>query len=160
MPKGIYKRPSIEERFWEKVVKHSEDDCWIWRGGVNSTGRGVFSIGHLNVKAHRMAYMLTKGSIPSGMLVCHTCDNGLCVNPSHLFLGTYADNTRDMIQKNRQYVRCGEDDPKHKLTADQVLSIRQLYQKGQHTQDALGVMFGVHRTTIESILHRRTWKRL
>lgn len=76
-------------------------DCWIWRGAVTGAGRGNLRYGNRNVQAHRLAWELAHGPIPAGMLVCHHCDNGLCCRPAHLFLGTYADNTADMLAKGR-----------------------------------------------------------
>ncbi len=86
------------ERFWSKVDKSG--DCWLWRGSVNPQGYGTFSFGGKSRGAHRVSYLLSKGEIGDGLCVCHTCDNPPCVNPDHLWLGTQADNMRDMGSKN------------------------------------------------------------
>ena len=90
----------VEERFWKFVDKST--DCWIWRGA--SEGRygliGIGGSGNMDY-AHRVSWKLNFGNIPSGLFVLHKCDNSLCVNPSHLFLGTHQDNMDDMKRKGR-----------------------------------------------------------
>ena len=95
-------RKNITERFWSKVRK--TDTCWIWTAGLQgSNGYGYFRISEQdgNVVAHRYSYELSNGLIPSGMLVCHTCDNPQCVNPNHLWLGSHKDNSCDAVNKKR-----------------------------------------------------------
>lgn len=86
-------------RFWIKATQTKS--CWEWVGSLNSDGYGTFRVGRDNTfLAHRVAYYLIKGKI-GGHEICHRCDNPKCVNPSHLFSGTHADNTRDMTEKGR-----------------------------------------------------------
>lgn len=78
-----------------------EDDCWNWTGQVSSDGYGKITRANRSVRAHRLAYEVWNGPIPEGLLVRHTCDNTLCINPQHLLTGTPKDNTRDMIERGR-----------------------------------------------------------
>lgn len=98
-----------ERRFWAKVDRQAGEVCWLWQ--ANTVGRdgdkyGQFNTGRVagkqrNVYAHRFAWLLTHGQIPAGLHVCHHCDTPLCVNPSHLFLGTQGENLQDASRKGR-----------------------------------------------------------
>ena len=152
---------TIEERFWEKVDIRSNDECWIWIGGQTHKRydyRGVFKFNGQPTQAHRVSWILAHGDIPKGLYVCHHCDNGLCVNPSHLFLGTPYDNNHDMIDKGRYVCLSGEQNPCAKITADQAKEIRHLYVPYKVTQRKLAEMYGVHPETIGCLLRGHTWK--
>lgn len=89
--------------FWHRVAIGEPDECWPWLAGRSKFGYGsVFHEGRV-VGAHRVVYEWMRGPIPPGYCVCHTCDNPPCVNPAHLWLGTKADNLRDMWAKGRGY---------------------------------------------------------
>lgn len=93
--------PEAVERFWAKVDKSGE--CWEWLAHKTDCGYGRISIGGEMLSAHRVSWSIHFGPIPPGLCVCHKCDNKLCVNPSHLFLGTITDNNRDKSAKGRHH---------------------------------------------------------
>jgi len=104
--KGFISIP-IEERFWPRIRK--TDGCWIWPGantGIHSARyqtRGQVWYNGRNITCHRLAWILTHGSIPGDLRVLHKCDTPLCVRPDHLFLGTNTDNSHDCIAKGRAF---------------------------------------------------------
>lgn len=99
-----------------------DSGCWEWTGATTRGGYGQVMDGRKNLRAHRAAYMLFVGDIPDGMLVCHSCDNPLCINPDHLWLGDTAANTQDKVMKGR--ANKGESMPSSKLNEDAVKEIR------------------------------------
>lgn len=111
-------------------------------------------------KAHRVAWDLTYGPIPDGMLVLHRCDNPSCVRPDHLFLGTQTDNMLDRKAKGRGNHRRGSRHGRAKLTEAQVLEIRSRYAAGDVTQTQLGDEYGVCHVVIGNIVRRRLWRHI
>ena len=90
-----------DDRFWSKVDIRENNECWEWKAyTINTTGYGKFWNGYSYIKAHRHSWELVYGPIPEGKLVLHTCDNRICVNPNHLYLGTHSDNNLDRSYRN------------------------------------------------------------
>lgn len=148
-----------KERF-EKYIDRS-GDCHIWIGCKHSKGYGSFQLGyeHNNKKAyaHRFAYELYIGKIPKGLLILHKCDNPSCVNPAHLFTGTNADNSKDMVSKNRQAK--GSKIASSKLKESIVIKIKSMLEKGI-THKIIAEKFKVSRDTVTKINTGKTWKHI
>lgn len=160
----LHQLPSIENRVWGKVKKASDAECWEWTGARTRAGYGTISYQNRPQYAHRLVYELTHGTIPDGMLICHTCDNPICVNPAHLWVGTKGDNNRDMIAKGRNWLQQspqrqarGEQQGSAKLTEAKVREIRRLHSLG-HSSKALAVQFGISQSTAHTIISRKGWK--
>ena len=148
------------KRFSDKVDKsNGEDSCWNWKAGVDYDGYGKFWFLDDTIRAHRFAWFVVNGAIPSDTpFVCHTCDNPSCVNPSHLFIGSSDDNILDMMIKDRHLK--GEDNGGARLTNAQVIQIRELHATGVTTSRKLGRQFNVGKSTILRILSGKCWAHL
>jgi hypothetical protein len=139
----------VATRFWNRVDMRGKDECWPWLGGYSSTGYGAIKSCGKQLGTHRVAWELTHGVIPPGMLVCHHCDNRACCNPAHLFVGTHADNLGDMAVKFRN--------GRTKLTPNQVREARERWHGGERVS-RIARSLGVHKQTIRELVHRRTFR--
>ena len=92
-PRGL----TEDQRFWQKVDKKSDDECWNWTGGkVRGYGQMRSYLGNSGrILSHNFSWILHNGEVPNGKCVLHKCDNNSCVNPNHLYIGTESDNAHD-----------------------------------------------------------------
>lgn len=159
--------PDVTDRFWAKVDKSAgRHACWPWTGAKNQ-GYGWFRFDGRSQRASRVVWVIERGPIPGSLYVCHVCDNRACVNPEHLFLGTAGDNVRDMVAKGRDVSHVcpdrfcrGEAHGMSKLTASDVLEIRERYGLGGISQAMLGREYGVSQSEICLIVNGVKWSEL
>jgi hypothetical protein len=149
-------KQNLINRLLNKVEK-TEKGCWEWKGTILSVGYGVMNVNSHRTYTHRLSYLLFKGEIPDEQDVCHKCDNRICVNPDHLWLGSRSDNIHDMVNKNRQAK--GESIGSSKLVTEEVLQIRSLYSKGT-TKTKLARKFDVSISAISMIVNRERWRHI
>ena len=149
--------PKDISRFYS-YVKIMPSDCHEWQGVCNSQGYGQFCIDGKMMLWHRVAWEIVNGPILDGLLCLHRCDNPLCCNPVHLWLGTQGDNMRDCVGKGRANRPKGEDHPMAKLTEEDVAEIREAYAGGGCTQRQLAHRFRVTQGVIGPIVRREAWK--
>ena len=150
--------------FWKRVNKSTPDKCWDWTGSTNSTGYGSLQYQGTARTAHRVAAYL------SGMIktldvpidksvrasVLHKCDNRLCCNPNHFFIGNYSDNQKDCYTKSRRQQPKGELHANAKLTNQQAHQIRNAYANGA-TQMQLAAEFQVSQRVISLIVRMESY---
>jgi len=147
---------SFIERFNLKWKINTVTGCWDWTASVAGKGYGQIKLPRQRKQeyAHRLAYLIHKGEIPEGKHVCHTCDNPLCVNPAHLWLGSSAENQQDMKQKGRSLY--GERNPYAILTEDGVRKIRQLLEQ-ELSQAKIGRIVGISQIEVSRIKRGLRW---
>lgn len=159
--KGYTPRIPYEKRFWNKVDRRSEEECWNWTGCSRRAGSyGLIFVNKATgyMSAHRASWAMANGPIPDGMFVLHRCDNQRCVNPGHLFIGTQLDNSNDKVSKGRHIV--GARTRFVKLTEEQVLTIRLIRNMTTKTYAELSAEFGVTKSAICSLVNRKSWKHI
>ena len=134
--------------------------CWIWKGSVSQFGYGRVRIKNkASVPAHRVMYELYKGDIENNLNVCHTCDNRLCVNPDHLWLGTDKENHSDMVEKGRRTILRGSENKKSKLKESDILKIMDMEKSGMKRIE-IAKTYHVNWSTIDRIFRKETWSHI
>lgn len=151
---------NTEKGFWEKAVQDRDTGCLIWSGGLNRDGYGRFRFNGIRYLSHRLAWILIKGEISEGLLVCHKCNNPPCINPLHLKLGTDADNQAYSYECGRSVdppKHEGETHPSAKLTEQGVVLLRRMMEEGCSNVE-ISRLVGVNHQTVSKIRHRKLWK--
>lgn len=162
-PKDLFPADINAKVFWSHVRRG--DGCWEWVGRKDRGGYGLAQAGSRRVRAHRAAWALANNLNPGPLLVCHACDNPPCVNPNHLWLGTFDENMADMVAKGRartggalavarRRAPRGEDHGRAILTEEQVKEIRASHLSISKAAEA----FGIGQSTVANIRQRKSWK--
>lgn len=156
------KMERLKKSFEKYVIR--KEGCWEWKGPIAKGGYPVMSCKRAlgSDRGHQASWIIYNGPIPKPMHVCHSCDNPICTNPQHLWLGTFRQNNDDKIAKGRQAKNIpphkkGSDNGSSKLNERQVTEIKILLTKG-YTSYRLGKDFGVSKTTILRIKNGINWK--
>jgi predicted XRE-type DNA-binding protein len=143
------------ENFWSQVSPPTPTGCQEWQGMVTKHGYGRVSWHGKKRLSHRVALHIygVLVDLDDALCVLHRCDNPLCCNPDHLFLGTKKDNTQDAMRKGRQVLphAKGESSGNAKLTNSQAKEIRQLYKSGELSQQKIADMYGLNQMSISKI---------
>lgn len=171
---GLLEKEKVMNKFYKNTVKNPNNGCIEWISTIGIGGYGKFYENGKTKGAHRKSWELANGKeIPDGMNICHHCDNPKCVNPEHLFLGTQADNVRDMMEKgryrhynsakekngmwkNRKCAAKGVDAPAAKLDPVKVAEIVDLLLAG-HSHASIAARYGVTRSAIGLINTGKNW---
>jgi hypothetical protein len=143
-------------KFAQNIELHGADECWPWQGRTNPQGYGVVSYTttpgvYTSALAHRVAYVLTYGGIPSDTCILHSCDNPSCVNPRHTRIGTHLENSRDERERGRKRQEVLIKRPRLGTTA--VAEIRRRYAAGGVSQALLAQEYGVSQATLSRIVN-------
>ena len=150
---------TLRERFRAKVALADVNECWTWIGARSPYGYGRIYVKGRVEQAHRVAWELTYGAVPDGLIVCHRCDNPPCVNPRHLFLGTLSDNTQDMIRKGRNVPPRGERSGRARLDERTVRKARAMARSGLGPRE-IARCIGAPYATVHHAISGYSWKHL
>lgn len=140
--------PSLKDKFlsW---IKKDKNGCWILKRGADKNGYTRITFNWRRMGGHRLAYEIFIGPLEKGKLVCHRCDVPSCVNPKHLFLGTYSDNLVDCVRKGRH--------PGSKLNIKKVMEIKNKIKKGEESLRSIARFYGIAHNGIQEIRDGKRW---
>lgn len=155
----LYRAKNLESRIEKHSIPEPNSGCTIWTGAIATGGYGQIRFGKETWAIHRVVYFLNYGPFDRQLCVCHRCDNPSCINPSHLFLGTDADNNADMLNKGRGVVLRGEEHSRVLLKDSDIIEIFRLRSTGLK-QSELAARFNVNVATIAGVLSRINWKHI
>lgn len=142
----------------QKVIR--KNGCWSWSACIDDTGYGVMALVSKKINAHRVSWMIhNQKIIPKGKWVLHKCDNPICSNPEHIYLGNAAQNSKDMIERGRSNIPLGEKRSHTKLKNHEAKEIKQKLLEGIHEKE-LSKQFKVHVNTIRDIKMNRRWRHI
>jgi hypothetical protein len=145
---------TMEQRFHQKYKKCPDTGCWLWTASLSPGGYGQFGSQGENLKAHRVSFELHhKRPVSEGLYVCHTCDVRHCVNPDHLWEGTFDDNMRDMREKGRGARPKGSSNGRAILDESDVCQI--LCSDLSYRQ--LALKYKVSKSTVAMIKQGKSW---
>lgn len=147
--------PDQRARFWARVGQGHEDACWPWNGPRSRLGYGHYSLRSGNHRAHRVAYMLTKGPIPADLHVLHSCDNRGCCNPKHLDAGTVQQNN---AHRDAQ-LKCTKGEKHHSARLKE-FQVFEILAQPNESSTVLAKRYGVYSSAISDIRRGETWKHL
>lgn len=147
---------SLRERMNSKFAKR-DSGCWEWIGAKNQAGYGVLVVGGKSMLAHRLSYVMHKGCLDPGVLVCHHCDNPCCINPEHLYAGDDKTNAFDRMSRGRSASHVGELNEIAKLTDESVSQIRRAWAEGVLKQKELAEMYDVSPSLISKVVNGHIW---
>lgn len=145
-----------EAGFLARISMEPNTGCWLWLGAYDAYGYGKVTSKGKTLKAHRVSWSLFRGDL-TDLLICHSCDNRACVNPSHLFSGTYVDNNADAAAKGR--MAHGEKCSWAKITAAEVIAIRGAAASGESGRQ-IGRRLGLQQQHVQKIVSREIWRHI
>lgn len=162
-PGHLYLRP-IDMSLEERLKRHTNNFgvsgvCWEWVGHKNKQGYGSLTVYNETYRATHISYINFKGPIPEGMIICHSCDNPSCVNPEHLWAGTYKDNSQDRDVKKRNQDTRGEKNPLSRLKEEDILEIRRMSKNGWLGTE-IAHFYQMHPNHIRDIILKKSWKHI
>ncbi len=141
------------EDFWSLVDKKGEDECWNWKGHIHDSGYGQFGMDGIQY-VHRLAYILTHGSIPKRLYILHKCNNPSCCNPNHLEAGTQKENIKQLYREGRNKIKLNNI---LNLIQKDVDEMRRLYVEEKNTLNQLDKIYNIGIPSIHAIIKGKVW---